>query len=365
MTATPERADGLDVLRYFDGRIAAELRVWDAIDQQYLVPFSYFGVHDGTDLTDVPWKRGTGYDPSALTNVLTADHAWARRVVEQVRLKTNDPHAIKALGFCVTIAHARFMAEQFRAVGIPAVAVWGDSPMDERTAALRDLDAGRVNVVFTVDLFNEGVDVPNVDTLLLLRPTESPTLFLQQLGRGLRRARGKALCTVLDFVGNHRREFRFDRRLRALLGGSRRDVERQVANDFPFLPAGCHMELDPVAREIVLRSIREAIPSDWKARREELRSLGDVSLAKYLEETGLELEDVYASNHSWSELRRAVGLSTATAGPEEATLLRAVGRLLHVDDRERLDAYRSLVERDDGARSEPRSPIASDASRGC
>ena len=134
MTATPERADGLDVLRYFDGRIAAELRVWDAIDQQYLVPFSYFGVHDGTDLTEVPWKRGTGYDPNALTNVLTADHAWARRVVEQLRLKTSDPQAIKALGFCVTIAHARFMAEQFRSVGIPAVAVWGDSPMEERTA---------------------------------------------------------------------------------------------------------------------------------------------------------------------------------------------------------------------------------------
>jgi hypothetical protein len=251
---------------------------------------------------------------------------------------------IKALGFCVTIAHARFMAEQFRAVGISAVAVWGDSPMDERTAALRDLAAGRVNVVFTVDLFNEGVDVPNVDTLLLLRPTESGTLFLQQLGRGLRRARGKALCTVLDFVGNHRREFRFDRRLRALLGGSRRDVERQVANDFPFLPAGCHMELDPVARDIVLRSIREAIPSDWKARREELRSLGNVPLAKYLEETGLELEDVYANNHSWSELRREVGLPTAPLGPQERPLLRAVGRLLHIDDRERLDAYRSLVE---------------------
>jgi superfamily II DNA or RNA helicase len=348
MTATPERADGLDVLRYFDGRIAAELRVWDAIDQQYLVPFSYFGVHDGTDLSEVPWKRGAGYDPNALTNVLTADHAWARRVVEQLRLKTSDLHAIKALGFCVTIAHAQFMAEQFRLVGIPAVAVWSDSPTDERRTALRDLDAGRVNVVFTVDLFNEGVDVPNVDTLLLLRPTESGTLFLQQLGRGLRRPRhgGKSLCTVLDFVGNHRREFRFDRRLRALLGGSRRDVERAVQNDFPFLPAGCHMELDRVAREIVLRSIREAIPSDWKARREELRSLGDIPLAEYLEETGLELEDVYASNHTWSELRRAVGLPTAAEGPEEGPLLRAVGRLLHVDDRERLDAYRSLVNRD-------------------
>ncbi|PYR49874.1 MAG: DUF3427 domain-containing protein [Acidobacteria bacterium] len=345
MTATPERADGLDVLRYFDGRIPAELRVWDAIDQQYLVPFSYFGVHDGTDLSDVPWKRGSGYDPTALTNVLTADHAWARRVVEELRRKTGDPHGVRALGFCVSIGHARFMAEQFRAAGIPAVAIWGDSPMEERTVALRDLAGGRVHVVFAVDLFNEGVDVPNVDTLLLLRPTESPTLFLQQLGRGLRRARGKALCTVLDFVANHRREFRFDRKLRALLGGSRRDIERQVERDFPFLPSGCHMELDPVARDIVLRSIRQAIPSDWRAKCHELRSLGSVSLATYLEETGLELEDVYANNRSWSALRRAVGLPTDDAGPEEDALLRAVGRLLHVDDHERLDAYRSLVVR--------------------
>lgn len=344
MTATPERADGLDVLRYFDGGIAAELRVWDAIDQQYLVPFSYFGVHDGTDLTEVPWKRGSGYDPSALTNVFTADHAWARRVIEQIRLKTADLQALKALGFCVTVAHARFMADQFQAAGIPAVAVWGDSPADLRASALRDLSAGRVKVVFTVDLFNEGIDVPNVDTLLLLRPTESPTLFLQQLGRGLRRAHGKAICTVLDFVGNHRREFRFDRRFRALLGGSRLDVERQVKDDFPFLPAGCHMELDRVARDIVLRSIREAIPSDWRAKCEELRSLGDVSLGEYLQETGLDLEDVYASNHSWSELRRVAHFATEPAGPAEDAILRAVGRLLHVDDRERMHAYRSLVE---------------------
>ncbi len=343
MTATPERADGLDVLRHFDGRIAAELRVWDAIDQQYLAPFSYFGVHDGTDLSDVPWKRGSGYDVSALTNLLTADHAWARRVIEELRRKTGDPRSLTALGFCVSVAHARFMAEQFSTAGVPAVAVWGDTDMDERAEALRDLSTGRVNVVFTVDLFNEGIDVPNVDTLLLLRPTESPTLFLQQLGRGLRRARGKALCTVLDFVANHRREFRFDLKLRALLGGTRRDVERQVERGFPFLPSGCHMELDPVARDVVLRSIRQAIPSNWNAKCAELRSLGDVTLGKYVEEGGLELEDVYANNRSWSALRRAVGLPTDDNGPNEDALLRAVGRLLHVDDLERLDEYRSLV----------------------
>ncbi|MFN8037319.1 MAG: DUF3427 domain-containing protein [Acidimicrobiia bacterium] len=344
MTATPERSDGLDVLRHFDGRIAAELRLWDAIDQQLLVPFSYFGVHDGTDLREVPWKRGAGYDPSALTNVFTADHAWARRVIEQVLRKTGGPQAMKALGFCVTIDHARFMAEQFTAAGIPAMAVWGDSPKEQRTGALQDLESGTVNVVFTVDLFNEGVDVPSVDTLLLLRPTESPTLFLQQLGRGLRRAEHKALCTVLDFVGNHRREFRFDRRLRALLGGSRREVEHQVKTGFPFLPAGCHMELDPVASDIVLRSIRQAIPSEWKAKCEELRSLGDVTLATYLGETGLDFEDVYANKHSWSDLRRAVDLPTHAAGPDEVAMLRAIGRLLHIDDRDRLDAYRSLVD---------------------
>ena len=198
-------------------------------------------------------------------------------------------------------------------------------------------------MLFTVDLFNEGIDVPTVDTLLMLRPTESATLFLQQLGRGLRRAPGKPMCTVLDFVGLHRQEFRFDLRYRALLGGSRRDLERQVERNFPFLPAGCHLELDPVARDVVLSSIRNALPTRWPERVAELRALGDVNLSQFLEQTGLELDDVYANNRSWSELRRAAGLSTAPAGPDEASLLRAIGRLLHVDDDERLSQYRRFL----------------------
>jgi hypothetical protein len=235
------------------------------------------------------------------------------------------------------------MAERFRHAGLAAVAIWGNTAWGERQAALRDLAAGRVQIVFTVDLFNEGVDVPTVDTLLLLRPTESPTLFLQQLGRGLRKADNKPLCTVLDFVGHHRKEFRYDLRFRALLGGSRIDVEHQVEQGFPFLPAGCGLQLDPVAQEVVLRSIRSAIPSGWREKCDELRSLGDVSLETYLHQTGLELEDVYANNRSWTELRRAVGLPTLPAGPEETTLLRAVGRLLHVDDDDRIAAYRAFA----------------------
>jgi superfamily II DNA or RNA helicase/HKD family nuclease len=346
LTATPERADALDVLRYFDGRIAAELRQWDAIDQEYLAPFAYFGVHDGLDLRRVPWRRGQGYDIAALENVLTADHAWAHLVVEEIRRKITDPSTMRALGYCVSVGHAHFMAQRFTDVGLPAVALSASSRADERRAALRDLSEGKVRAVFTVDLFNEGIDIPSVDTLLLLRPTDSPTLFLQQLGRGLRKSAGKTTCTVLDFVGTHRKEFRFDRRLRALLGGSRVDVERQVRQDFPFLPAGCSFHLDAVARDIVLASIRAAIPSTWRERCDELRSLGDVGLGEYLESSGLDIEDIYAGEHSWSEMRREAGLSAAPEGPKEKVMLRAVGRLLHVDDDERLEAYPRLLRGD-------------------
>jgi superfamily II DNA or RNA helicase len=223
----------------------------------------------------------------------------------------------------VGIAHARFMARFFDQHGIKALAIWGDSPKQERADALDKLRRGEINILFSVDLFNEGVDVPNVETLLLLRPTESPLLFLQQLGRGLRKAEGKTACLVLDFIGQHRREFRFHPRLQGLLGGSRQHVERQVEEGFPFLPAGCHMALEPKAREIVLRSIREAVPSTWQGRAAELRSVaaeGWGSLADFLEHSGLELGDLYRSNHSWSDLKEAAGLPVASKGPNEVPL---------------------------------------------
>ena len=177
LTATPERSDGLDVLSHFEGRIAAELRLWDAIDQQYLAPFAYFGIHDGLDLREIPWRRGQGYDVSALSDVLTADHAWAHLVIEEVGRKVADPSKMSALGFCVSVKHPQFMAARFTGAGLTSVAIWADTPREDRTRALRDLAEGALRTVFTVDLFNEGVDIPSVDTLLLLRPTDSPTLF--------------------------------------------------------------------------------------------------------------------------------------------------------------------------------------------
>jgi superfamily II DNA or RNA helicase/HKD family nuclease len=347
MTATPERSDGLSILGWFDDRIAAELRLWDAIDQHRLVPFAYYGIHDGLDLTDIPWRRGRGYDVEALSSLYTSTDAWARTVIQELMRHADDPDTMRCLGFCVSVAHARYMAERFRHHGIEAVAVTGETPEPARRQALADLAAGRVRVVFSVDLFNEGVDVPAIDTVLMLRPTESPTLFLQQLGRGLRRADGKAFCTVLDFVGTHRREFRFDRRLRALLGGTRREIERQVEAGFPFLPAGCHMQLDRKASEIVVRSLREAIPSRWPAKVEELRLLRrerpKPTLAEYLDESGLDLPDVYDGSRTWSDLCEAAGVATLPSGEHEVPMRRAVGRLLHVDDDERIALIRELL----------------------
>jgi superfamily II DNA or RNA helicase/HKD family nuclease len=349
LTATPERSDGLPLLGWFGDRIAAELRLWDAIDQHRLAPFVYYGIHDGLDLRDVPWRRGRGYDVDGLSKLLTANDMWARQVIAQLIARVDDPQTMRVLGFCVSVEHARFMARVFREAGITATAIWADSPDDERRAALADLAARRVNAVFSVDLFNEGIDVPAVDTLLLLRPTDSPTLFLQQLGRGLRRSHGKTACTVLDFVGRHRREFRFDRRFGALLGVGRRDLVQQIEGGFPFLPAGCHMELDRKASELVLENIRQAVPSGWTAKVEELRQLargGEVNLARFLEGTGLDLEDVYASDRSWSRLRADAGLTVRPPGLNEEVLRRACGRLLHVDDFVRIESYGRWLESD-------------------
>jgi len=349
LTATPERSDGMPILQWFDDRIAAELRLWDAIDQHRLTPFLYYGIHDGVDLREVPWKRGRGYDIESLSNVLTSDGRIARLVLKALLEHAEDPTSMRVLGFCVSVAHARFMASAFSDAGLAATAVWGDSPKDERHAALRDLAAGKIQVLFSVDLFNEGVDLPTVDTLLLLRPTDSATLFLQQLGRGLRKSPGKAACTVLDFVGQHRKEFRFDRRMRALLGGSRGDLERQIEAGFPYLPAGCHMELDSVASRIVLDNIKAAVPTRWAVKAAELRLIaeahdgGDVRLPAYLDESGLELENVYAGSKSWSDLREMAGLVVAEAGPDESVLRRACGRLQHVDDVLRIEGYRRLL----------------------
>lgn len=204
LTATPERMDGKSVLGYFGGRIAAEIRLPEAIDRNLLCPFQYFGVTDTADLSSLKWRTG-GYDKNELSNLYTLSGMVAERradlVVNSILKYVTDIDEVKGLGFCVSIAHAQFMARYFNTHGIPSMALTGDSPDEERNAAKQRLVSGELRFLFVVDIYNEGVDIPEVNTVLFLRPTESLTVFLQQLGRGLRLAENKDCLTVLDFIG--------------------------------------------------------------------------------------------------------------------------------------------------------------------
>lgn len=341
LTATPERADGVDVRSFFDGRSAYELRLWDALSADLLSPFHYFGLADATDLSMLDFKRGR-YDIGQLSGLFTGNDARSRIILRQLREKVADPGAMRALGFCVDVAHATYMADTFNAVGLPAMAVHGDTPQTERSAAVSRLKDRELVALFTADLFNEGVDIPDVDTLLFLRPTESSTIFLQQLGRGLRRADDKPVLTVLDFVGHHRKDFNLAQRYRAITGGSRRELQAQVEHGFPYLPAGSQIVLDDVTQDQVLGNLKSQIATRWKEFLAELRSVGDVDLNTFLWEGDIELADLLRKG-SFAQLRREAGLPTPQPGPRESELLKRLKALAHVDDLDRHAAYGRLL----------------------
>ena len=354
LTATPERSDGEDVTAWFGGHIAAELRLWDALEQELLSPFHYFGVGDQTDLRQLEWKRG-GYTVADLDTVFTGNDARARIVLKSVNDKLTDPQQMRALGFCVSKAHAAYMARVFNDAGLASVAIDADTPERERLDARTRLTSGDIRCIFSVDLFNEGLDVPVVDTVLLLRPTESATVFLQQLGRGLRHAPGKACLTVLDFIGQQHRRFRFDDRLRHLTGVARSDLVEAVEEGFPFLPSGCNIELDRVSTEVIIENLRQQVDISAKQLTAEVKSYGDLTLGAYLEQSGRSLEDVYRRNRTWTAVRRAAGFATAPAGPDEEVLLRRVHRFISADDTERIDTWRGWL-------TQPAPPVVADLS---
>ncbi|MFF1283602.1 DUF3427 domain-containing protein [Streptomyces sp. NPDC058299] len=355
LTATPERMDGRNVQdEFFDGRIAAELRLWEALENDLLCPFHYFGLPDGTNLTTVSWRSGS-YEREQLGNLYTGDHARARIVIKQVQDKISNPAAMRALGFCVTKAHARFMAACFREAGFQAAHLDSESPSEVRDRTLADLKAGRIQVIFSVDLFNEGLDIPDVDTLLLLRPTNSATVFLQQLGRGLRRTPHKPVLTVLDFIGQHRAEFRFEEQFHALTNLSRNRLVDNIERDFPQLPSGCHIILEGKSKDLVLDNVRTQLKATITTLAKEVRDYSTPTLGEYLRESRREIHELYKSDNSWTKVLRKAGLTTEPAPPGEEDLLKRVHAFLHVDDPERAQAYQRLLQ-DDAPDYEALSP---------
>ena len=361
LTATPERGDGVNVAdQFFDGRTASELRLWDALDADLLVPFHYFGVSDDVDLSQVEWRRGN-YDLAQLDRLYTGNDARAAKVIRELRDKVTGTDQMRALGFCVSVQHAHYMAEIFNRAGIASVALDGGTDDDSRALALIRLRDRQINCIFTVDLFNEGLDLPEVDTILMLRPTQSATVFLQQLGRGLRRAEGKAVLTVMDFIGQQRREFRFDLRYRALTGYRRKELEKAVEEEFPYLPSGSQIVLDRVAQRVVLENIRAQLRFNRSQLVRDIASYGETELEAYLRRSGSDVKTIYRSTKdSWTGYLRQAGLiegfsplQSALRGrieelsdAAEKKLLGRMAALIHVDDPERAAAYSMLVAAD-------------------
>lgn len=339
LTATPERADGVDVSKFFGGRTAVELRLWDALNQDLLCPFHYYGISDETDLSSVKWTS-SGYDAAQLSNLYTGNDARAVLIYRALGEKVLDPRSIRALGFCVTIEHSEYMAQWFSDHGIPAISISANTPRDDRERGIADLKAGRINCIFTVDVFNEGVDIPEVDVVLMLRPTNSATVYIQQLGRGLRRSPAKAVLTVLDFVGHHRADFDVSGRYMLMTGKTRKELARDLETGYPTLPGASRIVLDEIAHKEVLDSVRRAAQnSRMAALVSDVRSVGaEKKLAAFLEASNRTLDDVYRPDRSWhTVLLKAKG--EPPASKDEHALLKRLHRLRTVDDPGRIENY--------------------------
>lgn len=256
LTATPERSDNANILIDFCNRIAAEIRLPEALNRRLLCPFQYFGITDSIDLSNATWRAGR-YLPSELSSIYTKNDKRVSEIISNLDKYLNDINDVMALGFCITQEHAQYMAEKFVLAGLKA-----DYLVSNRNGLRGELKKRllekEINYLFVVDIFNEGIDIPEIDTVLFLRPTESLTVFLQQLGRGLRLVEGKDCLTVLDFVSNSRPEYDYERKFRALIGKTNTPTQKEVEDNFPHLPLGCSIVLEKRAKSIILENIRNA-----------------------------------------------------------------------------------------------------------
>ena len=299
LTATPERADGLDIFKYFDGYTAAEIRLPEAINRQLLVPFQYFGVTDTVDLSAVRFEKGY-YDITELEKIYIRDDARTSNIIRAVHKYVTDIKQVVGLGFCVSIEHAKYMARRFNEAGIPSIALHGGSPEEERLNAKNKLIKKDINFIFTVDLYNEGVDIPEINTVLFLRPTESMTIFIQQLGRGLRLCEGKDVLTVLDFIGQQNKQYSFEGKLRCMIDKSKDSLEEEVKRGFTNLPIGCNIQLEKVAMQHVLENIKSSIPNKRniisRIQSFEHETGEKPTLSRFLRKYQYKLTDIYSKS---------------------------------------------------------------------
>ena len=339
LTATPERMDGKSILPYFNNRIAAEIRLPEAIDRKLLCPFQYFGVTDSVDLDNLKWAAG-GYDKGELSRIYTLSGMIADRradlVISSLLKYVTDIDDVKGLGFCVTVEHAIFMSDYFNAHSIPSMYLTGHSPDEERKEAKSRLVKGEVRFIFVVDIYNEGVDIPEVNTVLFLRPTESLTVFLQQLGRGLRLSEDKECLTVLDFIGQANKKYNFEDKFAALLSNTTRGVTREIRDGFISLPKGCYIQLEKKAARYILDNIRSSYGNSAGliARIATFEEDTDqqLTLENFLDHYRLDSRSIYKFS-SFSRLCARADVTENFEEPIENVMTKALSRFACVDSR--------------------------------
>ena len=267
MTATPERGDSLNVFDLFDNNIALEVRLYEALEDDLVIPFHYFGITDiqGVDLENVNLD-----DISEVANRLMVN----RRVdfiIDKMNFYGHDGKFRKVLGFCANIEHAKYMADEFNKRKIKSVALSGNDSVEKRQEYIKKLESDKddLQVIFTVDIFNEGVDIPKINTVLMLRPTNSPIIFIQQLGRGLRKSENKEFLTVLDFIGNHNKTFLIPIALSGARYYDKDSLKVAVATDFIDVPGCTNIQIDEISKERILSQIERENFTQKKYLKEE------------------------------------------------------------------------------------------------
>lgn len=328
LTATPERMDGGDIQEDFHNRIAAEIRLPEALNRKLLCPFQYFGITDSIDLSKVGWERGR-YVASELSSLYTANDRRVREIITALEKYTKDLNEVRALCFCVSMDHAKFMAEKFSLAGLKADYLTS-ATLHNRDTVKQQLLQKKINYLFVVDIFNEGIDIPEIDTVLFLRPTESLTIFLQQLGRGLRLAEDKDCLTVLDFVGNSRPEYNFENKFRALIGKTATTVAKEIEDQFPHLPLGCSIILEKKAKQVILENIAAATSLNRNQLIQKIQNFQHhttlaLSLKNFVSFYNIPLQLIYKRG-GWKRLCQEAGKEPDFSATHESNIVNAIAK---------------------------------------
>lgn len=356
LTATPERMDGKDILQYFDGRIASKMLLGEAIERNLLSTFQYYGITDAVDYRKLNWTKGR-YDVDELERVYSADTKRCLLIYNSLQKHVADMEDVKGLGFCVSVKHAEYMAKYFSEKNIPSLALSSASPDDIRDDAKEKLKSGEVKFIFVVDLYNEGVDIPEVNTIMFLRPTESATVFLQQLGRGLRICPGKDCLTVLDFIGQANKKYNYAWKFETLTGKRHKSLVQQIKGGFSNLPKGCYIELERYAQEYVLTNLgqddfnKTIIISRAKTFTEDTGK--EFNLENFLTEYDLTLYEFYqaSGDRSIHRVKQAAGLIDDRRDVDNSIYRRMTG-LFHVDSIRLLNYWINYIEQGEASSAE-------------